>query len=109
MLESSALYSGTMMKADTAYGDYVKLVGANDSDFNDAVDIKGKPLYTYMEIPGDTYEASLQKGWGGAVDTISWNASMFINSDRPLSDNTRSILSQAISRSAQNVRSNYGK
>lgn len=104
----SALKSGTMQAADQQYGDYLKLVGVNDTDFNDATDIKGKPLYTYQEIPGDTYETSLQKGWGGAVDTVTANASVYYNVDR-VSPAAQEALRGAILQVAPLVRGQYGK
>lgn len=58
MLVPAGLPNPTVTEADANFGDSVQLVGANDKDFDDAVDIKGKPLYEYSSIPGSTYPSS---------------------------------------------------
>jgi TRAP-type uncharacterized transport system substrate-binding protein len=74
----AALGNATVRSADELYGAGLTLVGVNDSDFNDAVDPQGKPLYTYQEIPSGTYPNSLQ-GWFSGKDTVSWTAKVYVN------------------------------
>lgn len=81
MIIPSGLGNPTVLEADAYYGSTVMLVGAQDKDFNDATNIKGQPLYIWDDIPGDTYETSLQASWGDEVDTISWNAGVYVNTD----------------------------
>lgn len=80
MLVPAALKNSTVNNADELYGDGLVLAGVNDSDFNDAVDPQGKPLYAWNEIPSGTYPNKLQ-GWFSASDTVSWTAKVYINKD----------------------------
>lgn len=80
MLVPAALGNATLLQADQDFGDQLTLAGANDMDFNDAVNIDGKPLYRWQEIPSGTYPANLQ-GWFSSKDTIAWTAGIYINTD----------------------------
>ena len=77
-LVPAALGNSVVRSADELYGDGLALVGVNDSDFNDAVDPQGKPLYTYSEIPSGTYKNSLQ-GWFSGKETLTWTAKVYVN------------------------------
>ncbi len=81
MIVPAGLGNVTVREADNAFAGQIDLVDAVDKDLNDALDHEDKPLYTKDTIPGDTYETYMQKGWGGAIDTISWRAGIYINLD----------------------------
>lgn len=109
MLVTAGLKNGTVNEADNTFGDNVKLVPANDKDFNDAVDIKGDPLYSYVDIPSGTYPQSLQTGlFGSAVSTISWNAAVYVSTDR-VDAKSLSKLIGVVSRAANGIRAEHGK
>lgn len=79
MLIPAALGNATVRKADVNYGDSLVLVEAQDKDFNDAEDGDGEALYTWAVIPSRTYGQHLQSGIFSGVDTISWDAAVYIN------------------------------
>jgi TRAP-type uncharacterized transport system substrate-binding protein len=106
MLVASGLGSGIMQIADSTYYETVTLVGANDKDFNDAQDMDGKPLYTYAEI--DSVYKNLQSSWGSDVETISWNASVYVDPTRFDKKVLNSFIN-AVGKAAVEVRSKRGK
>jgi TRAP transporter TAXI family solute receptor len=62
--------------------EFVQLINFDDYDFNDAVDPKGKQLYEFVEIPGDTY-GELQEytgilGGGDDIETIALKATLVV-------------------------------
>ena len=75
MLVPAGLKNGTVMDADNNFGDTIALVGANDKDFDDATDIKGRPLYEYAKIPGSVYPKSFD--YWLDVKTITWLAGVW--------------------------------
>lgn len=79
MLVPAGLRNSTVTMADNDFAGELVLATANDGDFNDAKDPKGDKLYEFADIPGDTYETSLQRGWGGSVETVSWLAGVYVN------------------------------
>lgn len=81
MLVPAGLGNKTVRDADTQYNGQIVLAEAQDKDFNDAEDADGRPLYEWVMIPGDTYEISLQAGWGGAVGTIGWKTGVYVNTE----------------------------
>jgi TRAP-type uncharacterized transport system substrate-binding protein len=81
MLVPAGIPNATVMKADELFGDQLVLAGANDKDFNDSVDEKGKPLYVYGEIPSGAYPKNLQ-GWFSSQDTLTWKAKVYVNTGR---------------------------
>ncbi len=106
MLVPAGLRNGTVNDADSTFGDTVALVGANDRDFDNATDIKGKPLYEYAEIPGATYPQSYN--YWNDVKTISWLAGVYVNTER--FDNKRlQAFVQASSRAAAGIKAEFGK
>ena len=107
MLVPAGLRNGTVLEAGRDFGDQVTLVQAQDKDFNDAVAIDGKPLYTFSEIPGDAYEESFTAGWGGAVDTISWRAEVYVNPDR-VSAQDKSALIRAVAQARKQAIAAFG-
>lgn len=78
MLVPAALHNPTTVDADHRFAGKVELVEAQDSDFNDAEDADGKRLYQFETIPGGTYGNSLQTGIASGVDTLAWNAAVYI-------------------------------
>jgi len=80
MLVPAALGNATLLQADQDFGDQLTLAGANDMDFNDAVNIDGKPLYRWQDIPSGTYPTNLQ-GWFSGKETVAWTAGIYINKD----------------------------
>lgn len=107
MLVPAGLKNGTINEADATFGDTIALVGANDKDFDDAVDIKGKPLYEYASIPGDTYPHSFD--YWSDVKTITWPAGVYVNTDRVSDSKTLSAFITAASRAAGGIKAEYGK
>ncbi|KQV27857.1 hypothetical protein ASC97_05695 [Rhizobium sp. Root1203] len=106
MLVPAGLKNGTVNEADATFGDTVALVGANDRDFDDAVDIKGKPLYEYAKIPGDAYPKSFN--YWSKVSTISWPAGVYVNTDR-VDSKTLAAFVQASTRAANGIKAEFGK
>lgn len=86
MLQPAGLGNGVVNKASDLLSDKLALVPANDKDFNDALDVRGKPLYSYdHDIEGS--EAVYKKLLCGTfscddVSTISWNAGVYVNTER---------------------------
>lgn len=109
MLVPAGLGNGTVTTADGSYSASVSLVPANDKDFNDAVDIRGKPLYEYVSIPGKTYK-KLQSGmFGSSVSTISWRSGVYVNTDRVRDSKTLSSFVQAVARATPGIVAEYGQ
>lgn len=107
MLVPGGLKNGTVAEADANLGDSIQLVGANDRDFDDAVDIKGKPLYEYASIPGSAYPISFN--YWSDVKTISWLAGVYINPDRFKDKKVLTAFTQAAMRSANSIKAEFGK
>lgn len=110
MLVPAALGHKTVREADEFFGDDVVLVGAEDKDFNDALDTQGKPLYEFREIPSGTYKKKLQAGfWGGSsYKTVSWTAALYVNSDR-VDQKALKALITAASRAKSQITSTFGE
>lgn len=107
MLVPAGAPNGTVSEADSVYGDTVVIAGANDKDFNDAQDIKGKPLYEYRDIPTEKYPNSFN--YWSDVSTISWLAGVYVNTDQ-FSDNKKlSKFIEAANRAAGGIKAQYGK
>lgn len=95
MLVPAGVPNKVVLDADELFGEQLVLAGANDKDFNDAVDSLGKPLYAYSEIPSGTYDKHLQ-GWFSAKDTVTWKAAAFVNTERLTDKNVKGKLIRAI-------------
>lgn len=108
MLVPAGLGNGTVMEADATYGDTVVLVGANDRDFTDAINIAGEPLYSWEKIPAGTYPHALQSGWFSAASTISWPAAVYVNTER-MDRGTLNAFIRAASRGAVSIKAEYGQ
>lgn len=107
MLVPAGLKNGTVMDADNNFGDTIALVGANDKDFDDATDIKGRPLYEYAKIPGAAYPKSFD--YWSDVKTITWLAGVYVNTDRIADQKKLAAFVQAVSRAAPSVKAEFGK
>lgn len=107
MLVPAGLKNGDVTEADNNFGDTVQLVGANDKDFDDAIDIKGQPLYTYAKIPGSAYPTSFN--YWSDVSTISWLAGVYINPDRIKDKKVLTAFVHAATRAATTIKAEYGK
>lgn len=107
MLVPAALGNATVRAADELYGDGLVLAGVNDSDFNDATDPQGKPLYTWATIPSGTYGKALQ-GWFSGRDTISWKAKVYVNPDRLPDATALSAFIRAIMKAKPGIVANFG-
>lgn len=106
MLVPAGLKNGTVNEADATFGDSLVLVGANDGDFDDALDIKGSPLYEYAKIPGGSYPRSFN--YWSDVKTISWLAGVYINTDR-LNGKRATAFTLTAARAANGIKAEYGK
>lgn len=107
MVVSAALGYSTVQEADNLYGDRVRLVDADDSDFNDAVNIKGEDLYTFRSFSG-VYPRSLQTGWGTGVDTIAWRAAVYVNVERVSKADLSGFITAA-NRAAVGIKAEFNK
>ncbi|MCA1490125.1 C4-dicarboxylate ABC transporter substrate-binding protein [Ensifer sp. NBAIM29] len=108
MVVPAGLKNGTVVEADQTYGDTVILAGANDRNFDDATDIRGEPLYSRQDIPKGTYPNALQAGWFSGRSTITWNAAVFVNTDR-IDAKTLPAFVQTAARAAAGIKAEYGK
>lgn len=108
MLVPAALGNATMQQADEDFGDQLVLAGANDKDFNDAVNIDGKPLYRWQQIPSGTYPKNLQ-GWFSGKDTIAWTAGIYINTEA-FSGNQKALedLITAVAKAKPAIKNSFG-
>lgn len=109
MLVPAGLNNGTVNLADSTYSDSVDLVGVNDRDFDDAVDIKGKPMYEYRDIDG-VYK-NLQCGsWScGDVSTLSWNAVVYVNINKMTDNRELDLFIRAVGQAGVQIKAKYGK
>lgn len=114
LVRTAGLGDGVIARADSAYGDTMVLAGAyDDKDFNDALGIDGKPLYTYdYPIPAGTYPVSFQKpgffSGSAKVNTISWNAQVFVNKDK-FDNKTLDAFITAVADASQQIKAKWGK
>lgn len=109
MLVPAGLSNGTVNNIDATYSDTVALVGVNDRDFDDAVDIKGKPLYEYRDIDG-VYKNMQCGSWScDEVSTISWPATVFINTKKLTDKKELEAFINAVGKAGLNMKAKYGK
>lgn len=106
-LVPAGLGNSIVNEADELYGSDLVLVGVNDRDFNDAVDIRGEPLYEWAEIPSGTYAKNLQ-GWFSSKDTIRWRANVYVNTSRLTDAKAKSALIRAVARAKSGIVQTYG-
>ncbi len=108
-LVPAAVVNATVSEADTNFGDAISLVGANDKDFNDATTVDGKPLYKWQEIPAGSYPANLQAGWFTSVDTVAWQAGIYVNKQY-FTGNTKALedLITAVAKAKPAIKNSFG-
>jgi TRAP-type uncharacterized transport system substrate-binding protein len=108
-LVPAAVVNATVSEADVNFGDAIALVGANDKDFNDATTVDGKPLYKWQAIPSGSYPANLQAGWFTDVDTVAWQAGIYVNKQY-FTDNTKALedLITAVAKAKPAVKNTFG-
>jgi hypothetical protein len=108
-LVPAAVVNPTVSEADVNFGDSIVLVGANDRDFNDATTVDGKPLYKWQEIPSGSYPVNLQAGWFTSVDTVAWQAAIYVNKQY-FTDNTKALedLITATAKAKPAIKNSFG-
>lgn len=108
-LVPAAVVNATVAQADTDFGDALTMVGANDKDFNDATTIDGKPLYKWQAIPSGSYPANLQAGWFTDVDTVAWQAGVYVNKQY-FTGNTKALedLITAVAKAKPAIKNTFG-
>lgn len=107
VLVPAALGNKTVREADELYGQDLTLAGANDKDFNDAVDLNGKPLYQFMKIPSGTYARNLQ-GWFSGTTTVSWRAGVYLNKSRVTDEKALNAFIRAVGRAKPLIEQQFG-
>lgn len=112
MLVAAGIPNGTVSKANDYYADQLVIVPADDKDFNDALDVQGRPLYSYdFDLQGS--KAVYPKLLGGTfsyskVETVSWNAGVYVNTER-LSKDQLSGLINAVMVATPRITAAFGK
>lgn len=60
----------------------VRIVDVDDGDFNDATNVDGERLYSFVEIPGESFQNltkwDVDDSSGTDIETISWKAALYI-------------------------------
>lgn len=109
-LVPAAVVNATVLAADTDFGDAINLVGANDKDFNDAANIDGKPLYKWQAIPSGSYPSNFQGGWFTSVDTVAWQAGVYVNKQY-FNDNQKALeeLITATAKAKPAIKNTFGE
>jgi len=107
MLIPAGLNHATLKEANDNYYDDVALVEATDWDFNDALDIRGKPLYEFVDIPR-TYK-NLQGFFGGKRETVSWLAGVYVNPNHIQDQKALGEFVKITNRAKTNIVTAYGK
>lgn len=105
----AAVVNPTVAEADVNFGDAIALVGANDKDFNDATTIDGKPLYKWQAIPSGSYPTNLQAGWFTSVDTVAWQAAIYVNKQH-FTNSTKALedLITAVAKAKPAIKNSFG-
>lgn len=90
---------GRWMNATNAqYSDRVRLASDDISAFGKVKDFQGNQMYTFDKIPSKFYD-KLQTGFfGSSVGTISWEAGVYMNTDRVTDNNVVNELVSVILR-----------
>lgn len=107
MLVAAGVPYDVVSTADAVYGDLIALVSATDKDFNDATDINGKPLYEWRDVPKKAYPVTFGRYWG-APETVSWNATLYVNKDKLTTAKLNALL-KAAGRARAQVLSTFGQ
>jgi hypothetical protein len=106
MIIAAGLNNSTMQEANDNLSDSVVMAEATDWDFNDAKDIRGKPLYEFIDIPR-TYK-NLQGFFGGKRETVSWLAGVYINPEKFQNEKALGDFIKYMNRAKASIVSEYG-
>ncbi len=110
MLVPAGLGNGTVAAADERYASSIALVPANDKDFNDAVDVRGKPLYTYKDIPKKIYRNMTCGTFAcSTTATITWRAGVYVNIEKFKDRRTLAQFADAVGRATPAIVSRFGE
>ncbi len=110
MLVPAGIGNGTAASASNNHSSSVALVGANDKDFNDALDVRGKPLYEYAKIPGSSYKKLLCGTFTCSnISTISWRAGVYVNVEKVSDRSTLIKFADAVGRATPAIVSSFGE
>lgn len=110
MLVPAGLRNGTMLEADATFADTVELVGASPKNLSSILGVDGKPIYTSSPIDRKFYPNLLSAGWfGSSIDTVSWTAGVFINTERFTNPKQMQAFVTAVNRAAIGIKAEYGK
>jgi len=107
-LVPAGLRNAVVMEADELFGEQLALVGAEDKDFNDAVDISGKPLYEFQKIPSRTYDRHLQ-GYFSGKKTVTWLAGVYVNTQRLTDTKALTALIKGVARARAGIQQQFGQ
>jgi len=111
MIVTAGLPNGTVQQANDNYASKLVLADADDKDFNDAVDLQGKPLYSYANdiVGSKTVYPKLLCGTFSCstVETISWLAGVYVNTER-LNKAQLNAFVEAVMRATPRIVSAYG-
>jgi TRAP-type uncharacterized transport system substrate-binding protein len=107
MVVAAGLPNPTIQEANDSYSDQVVLAEASDWSFNNALDIRGKPLYEFVKMPR-TY-TNLQGWMGGKRETISWLAGVYVNPQRMGDDKALGDFITYANRAKANIVAAFGK
>jgi TRAP-type uncharacterized transport system substrate-binding protein len=105
-----ALVTRPCLEANQYYADKLTLVKATASAFSSrprAFD--GKPLYTSADIPSGTYNKIQSGFFSSSVETVSWEAGVYVNTDRLNDDKMLSEFIRAVTRARAEIIATYGK
>lgn len=81
MIFTAGLNSGFVRDDIQQAGDRVRLVKADDADFDNAKDDKGRRIYTFADIPGKTYP-KIQDGFlNSSIATVAVDAVVIVRND----------------------------
>lgn len=93
-----ALRGRWMNAANAQYSDRVRLASDDVGAFAKVRDFQGNQMYSFDKIPSKFYD-KLQTGFfGSSVGTISWEAGVFMNTDRVTDNNVVNELVSVILR-----------
>jgi TRAP-type uncharacterized transport system substrate-binding protein len=109
MLMPAGLRNGVVMEANERWADKVVLAEATDGAFDNAKTFDGKRLYEFSKIPGGTYP-KIQSGWfSSSVETVSWEAGVYVNVERLSNERALSELITTIARARPGIVAEFNK
>lgn len=98
-----------MLQANEMFADKLSLTAATAGSFTKAKGFDGKDLYVEAQIPGGTYKR-IQSGWfSSAVDTVAWDAGLYVNTDRIPDEKVLSELIMTTMRARPGIVAQFSK